>query len=406
MIDFQEHLTPHIAQRFKDLRSNSYYKIPPETISNGQKSAILRIEKGQNTKSGNFITDTLLDDYVDYFQTSREELIFGTSEEIETLLARTFTNVIYPIFPHSPEKQEEIDATLTPTDLKIQKTILELTHTFADFGRWWNLRRGTEEENKKDFHVDHHVMHKILWLICKNKMIHSFKHRVLTSLFNDSLQKFHYNRINKEIHHWLLHDFSEQLIPEITEKLKQNSIFKIGYMVKNLIDELLTRDLPVSHLKEIPLKEFYLPTKTYSFRPNTDKNVTDRAIKQFAHEFVEFQEKLQDVKNLKDFEQIQGITNSACVTTRTTPLIDQTVKVNIDEFLDEVIDLPEYYSEDHVLDYPMLKVPGILTVNSQASNLFQDKFNKSIEYSINDLVRIQNAFINCIKHEEIADFVK
>ncbi|GAB7391291.1 hypothetical protein LGFR6_19140 [Lactococcus garvieae] len=108
MIDFQEHLIPHIAQRFKNLRSNFYYKIPPEPISNVQKSAILRTEKGQNTKSGNFITDILLDDYVDYvdyFQTSREELIFGTSKEIETLLARTFTNVIYPIFPHSTEKQ-------------------------------------------------------------------------------------------------------------------------------------------------------------------------------------------------------------------------------------------------------------------------------------------------------------
>lgn len=101
MIDFQEHSIPHIAQHFKNLRSNFYYKIPPEPISNVQISAILRIEKGQNTKSGNFIADTLLDDYVDYFPTSREELIFGTSEEIETLLARTFTNVIYPIFPHS-----------------------------------------------------------------------------------------------------------------------------------------------------------------------------------------------------------------------------------------------------------------------------------------------------------------
>lgn len=80
MIDFQEqeHLIPYIAKRFKNLRSNFYYKIPPEMISNGQKSAILRTEKGQNTKSGNFITDILLDDYFDYFHTSREELIFGT----------------------------------------------------------------------------------------------------------------------------------------------------------------------------------------------------------------------------------------------------------------------------------------------------------------------------------------
>ncbi|MCI1072476.1 hypothetical protein [Lactococcus lactis] len=88
-------------------------------------------------------------------------------------------------------------------------------------------------------------------------------------MFNEQDDKFYYNRINKKVNDWLNHDFSELIIPECVKKLKKNSIFKIGYMVKALIDEFLVSDLPESYLTNIPLDVYFPPTKTLSDRANS-----------------------------------------------------------------------------------------------------------------------------------------
>ena len=87
------------------------------------------------------------------------------------------------------------------------------------------------------------------------------------------------------------------------------------------------------------------------------------------------------------------------------PFINQTKKVKITELLKRVLETPETFNDVHNLNRTNEKISGILTVNSQTSNLFQEEFNKVILKLIDDLVRYQNNYINFIKWEELETFL-
>ncbi|MBV6681956.1 hypothetical protein [Bacillus thuringiensis] len=73
MIDIEKYLVERIAERCKKSRLD--LGIPMEKISD--KSAVSRIENMKIPKSGNFITETVVMDYVSLFDKSLEEIIFG-----------------------------------------------------------------------------------------------------------------------------------------------------------------------------------------------------------------------------------------------------------------------------------------------------------------------------------------
>ncbi|MGO2256049.1 MAG: hypothetical protein ACTH37_09670, partial [Lactococcus cremoris] len=68
-------------------------------IANGQATAIKRIEKGKVPSSGNFISDTLLENYHDYFGMDNIGLIFGDEEEIKTAVGYVFLELSRSIMP-------------------------------------------------------------------------------------------------------------------------------------------------------------------------------------------------------------------------------------------------------------------------------------------------------------------
>ncbi|GHU36341.1 hypothetical protein FACS1894193_13510 [Bacilli bacterium] len=79
MVDLETLLILKISQRCKALRES--YGFTMENLSD--KSAVSRIEKGIIPKSGNFITDTVLSDYVTAFNKTPEEIIFGSEVVID-----------------------------------------------------------------------------------------------------------------------------------------------------------------------------------------------------------------------------------------------------------------------------------------------------------------------------------
>ncbi|MCC9692567.1 hypothetical protein HK247_10230, partial [Streptococcus agalactiae] len=95
MLDLEKILRGMISAKFKDLRGS----IPPDIISNGQRTAIYNIEKGKNPKSGNFVTDTLLEDYSSYFGMDKSDLIFGDALLLELTLYHVFSQIFYQIVP-------------------------------------------------------------------------------------------------------------------------------------------------------------------------------------------------------------------------------------------------------------------------------------------------------------------
>ena len=394
IVDYERILVKEISKRFKKLRG----KTPYDIIANGQATAIKRIEKGEVPSSGNFISDTLLENYQDYFGTSNIELIFGNEEDIKKAVRYIFFELSRSIMPEFIREMLRLEKNLGTDKKKLQNSMLSLFYTFADFGRWYNLRQ--DKILKEDeIPIDFIMMEQILWRICKTKMIRLFKEKVIKPSFDEYDEKFHFKQINEKLNKNFYTDFITILIPEIVEKLKSDSIFKMGYMVKSLVDELLVLDLKESHLVEIPLKEYYPPMRTWSFNESDDS----ADMRKFAEELVEFNSrKFNSHEEVNEF--FKKTDGKSGVTTRY--LIDGTRKVNLEAFVDMIIDTPTFFSEDHDLSSRRMKVPGILNVNSQTSKVFQSKLNETIIGMIDELVKTQNAFINCIEFDELEEFGK
>ena len=66
---------------------------------------------------------------------------------------------------------------------------------------------------------------------------------------------------------------------------------------------------------------------------------------------------------------------------------------------------PDIFHRLHDLNSKERKIPGLLTVNSQASKLFQIKVNEVYLQQIDELVRFQNIYINLIKWDELETFL-
>ena len=395
-VDYEKILVKEISKRFKKLRG----KIPYDTIANGQATAIKRIEKEVVPNSGNFITDTLLESYHDYFGMSYRELIFGDEEDIEMEVARLYVESFRVIMPDFVRKKLRLEKRQYKDNKKLHDSMLDLFYTFADFVRWYNLRQDKVLE-KGEYPLDFINMERILWKICKTKMIRLFKEKVVNPSFDEYDKKFHFNRINEKLNKIFYTDFINILIPEIVEKLKCDSIFKMGYMVKCLVDELLVLDFKKSHLVEIPLKENLPPMRTWKFSSHQSEESAD--IKEFVDEFFDYNsQKYRTYKEIDEyFKKTDG---KPGVTTQYS--INRTRKVNLESFVNNIIETPAWFSESHFLNFQEMKVPGILNVNSQTSKVFQLKLNETIIEMIDELVKIQNAFINCIEFDELEEFGK
>ena len=182
MLDLERTLRKIIAYRFKRLRGDTPY----ELISS-QRGNINRIEQGINTSSGNFVSDTLLDEYSKYFGKSKAELIFGDDDQIENTLFFMFLQMYIKIIPdvkvpdmQYPFKSEEFQDGIS---LDICEKFREIFIIFSDYYRWYKIRK-FEEESDKD--IDVVSMFKIVWALLNKKIVSSFKVHVITEFFNDS----------------------------------------------------------------------------------------------------------------------------------------------------------------------------------------------------------------------------
>lgn len=196
MLDLERTLRKIIAYRFKRLRGDTPY----ELISS-QRGNINRIEQGINTSSGNFVSDTLLDEYSKYFGKSNAELIFGDDDQIENTLFFMFLQMYIKIIPdvkvpdmQYPFKSEEFQDGIS---LDICEKFREIFIIFSDYYRWYKIRK-FEEESDKD--IDVVSMFKIVWALLNKKIVSSFKVHVITEFFNDSEPKFCFNQIIERLH--------------------------------------------------------------------------------------------------------------------------------------------------------------------------------------------------------------
>lgn len=86
-------------------------------------------------------------------------------------------------------------------------------------------------------------------MICKKKFISSFIEEVVDLIVDD----FKYSTINSTFYDWIIKKSNKIIILEVIGKLKSVTIFKIGFMVGNIISEFLDEDLSVSFQNSIPI---------------------------------------------------------------------------------------------------------------------------------------------------------
>lgn len=256
--------------------------------------------------------------------------------------------------------------------------------------------------------IDYCSMHTILVILMRKKLVQSFYKHVVDPTFDELDGKFHFNRINDKFNRWLLNEFVLTLVPDLLDKLESNSIFKMGFMVKSLIDKFLAHTYPPSFLEDIPLEEFFPPQKRYSFKL-TEEDISDENVTEMVNELFRLMGQNKNITSIEDLERLsdeQFFDGISGVTDHSQPFINGTRVVSVEDFLKHVLSMPEVFDRFHKLDSNERKIPGVLTVNSHAANLLQQCINVIIEEIINDLVRFQNIFINCIKWDELEEFAK
>ena len=402
MLDLEKILRKLIARRFRDLRGDTPY----ELISS-QRGNISRIERGLNADSGNFVSATLLDEYSNYFGISKAELVFGDDGEIENTLCFMFLQIYVQIIPKVkvsymkfPFKPEEFQDDISPD---IYEKFREIFIIFGDYYRWYKVRKYDDNSDKD---IDVVSMFKIGWALLNKKIIRSFKLYVITEFFNDSEPKFNFNQINAKFNLWYAKHFVNSIIPEALSKLQTDSIFKMGFMVKDLIDNFIEVDLPESYLEDVPLEEFLLPVKSYHF--NFKENLSDEEIMKVSAEIVKMTSRDNTINSLEDIQRINEETFFAefdFITDESTPFVNGTRRVNANSLLDSILMTPDIFDRFHDLNSNERKIPGLLSTNSQASKLFQFKVNEVYLQQIDELVRFQNIYINLIKWDELETFI-
>lgn len=401
MLDLEKILRGMISAKFKDLRGS----IPPDIISNGQRTAIYNIEKGKNPKSGNFVTDTLLEDYSSYFGMDKSDLIFGDALLLELTLYHVFSQIFYQIVPDDNRIGLKIDRNKIQNniDSSIIEPFLELFYIFGDFGRWYNIRRKDDDESDKD--IDYTTMYEIVWRLIKSRVVSSFNQHVVGEMFEKD-KVFNFNQINNVFNNWYHKHFVKIIIPEALKKLESDSIFKMGFMVRNLIENFLVLDLPLSYLEDVPLEEYYLPITNYTIDISKieSEEVENKVLREYLRWILRYNslETSDDAKKFADenfFEEFDFVTEER------RPLVDQTTKINVKELLDSIIKSPKQFDNGHILYASIREIPGLLTVNSQVSKLFQTRVNEVYLKQIDDLVMYQNIYINLIKPDELDSFL-
>lgn len=466
MIDLEKKLVTKVSERCKKLRTSSTYR--QDDIAD--KASISKIENGKYKSGDNFITGTVLEEYSTTFNISKEEIIFGKEDEFEELLLDFFFDLFRLISRrdlsedmNNPKYYRE--GAFDVLDIEIQRAVISLANSFAEYNlQYYNFLKTDEEfmdcvdkdldqyfyidgksvnfvrdfRNKpinEDIVIDQSDMGEKIWLICKEKFIRSFKAGVVLNLFDD----FKYSSINNEVNKWIKGQFIQIIVPELVEKLKSNSILKIGYMVKNLIDDFLNEDLSESFQTTIPLqirrpKYYNLSIQNNASFHNLSEDerkkrdqlfnealelhrsgkmldLKTEELEKYEHYGIYFREVPETIKTRE--VDIDAVINQAIVSkslhktkAELRPIIEESPIIKISDFNSEE-EIMEFYDDWYdSTHFTNTNIPGYLTNNSQISHRWQQRLNKEIRESIENFIVIQNNLLRLLTEEELIKFGK
>lgn len=423
--NLEEVLVDSISERCLRLRKEKGLK--QSDIASSGPSYI----EGKKWQSGNFISRELLNCYCISLNVSEREIIFGNDKEIEELIRCLFvqmfhTYTVKDIFSSENELSSEFGEKFYIT---LQKSIIELASCFAQFNkdRYEFIKSNDPKFSYKFFKTENFYK---LWLILKDSLISSFKKFIeIDRLF----ENFEYRNLNQFIRRWIELEVINNIFPRVQNKLGTNKLFKIGYMVNDLINNFLDTDLPLSFQETVPLKLNKGEEIKFNFSP--DSSMDDVNLN-FLIEKRSLEKEIMKIVKTKSFddvpkEMIEKLENDYHTTILRLEEKDKYVEGKIDTILNNAVLLSNHnlYSNDVItilasptfsctdnksleeIDQLMddnldillgdsVKIPGMTSNNSQILNELQKKVNQDVQNSIDTLIRLQNYLLSLLEYDE------
>lgn len=423
--NLEEVLVDSISERCLRLRKEKGLK--QSDIASSGPSYI----EGKKWQSGNFISRELLNCYCISLNVSEREIIFGNDKEIEELISCLFvqmfhTYTVKDIFSSENELSSEFGEKFYIT---LQKSIIELASCFAQFNkdRYEFIKSNDPKFSYKFFKTENFYK---LWLILKDSLISSFKKFIeIDRLF----ENFEYRNLNQFIRRWIELEVINNIFPRVQNKLGTNKLFKIGYMVNDLINNFLDTDLPLSFQETVPLKLNKGEEIKFNFSPDSSM---DNVNLNFLIEKRSLEKEIMKIVKTKSFddvpkEMIEKLENDYHTTILRLEEKDKYVEGKIDTILNNAVLLsnhnlysndvitilasPTFYCPDNksleeidqlmddnldILLGDSVKIPGMTSNNSQILNELQKKVNQDVQNSIDTLIRLQNYLLSLIEYDE------
>lgn len=423
--NLEEVLVDSISERCLRLRKEKGLK--QSDIASSGPSYI----EGKKWQSGNFISRELLNCYCISLNVSETEIIFGNDKEIEKLISCLFvqmfhTYTVKDIFSSENELSSEFGEKFYIT---LQKSIIKLASCFAQFNkdRYDFIKSNDPKFSNKFFETENFYK---LWLILKDSLISSFKKFIeIDSLF----ENFEYRNLNQFIRRWIELEVINNIFPRAQNKLGTNKLFKIGYMVNDLINNFLDTDLPLSFQETVPLRLDKVEEIKFNFSSNSS---VDDVNLNFLIEKRSLEKEIMKIVKTKGFdnvpkEMIEKLESDYYTTILKLEKKDKYVEGKIDTILNNALLLsnqnlysndaitiltsPTFYCPDNksleeidqlmddnldILLGDSVKIPGMTSNNSQILNELQKKVNQDVQNSIDTLVRLQNYLLSLLEYDE------
>ena len=291
--NLEEVLVDSISERCLRLRKEKGLK--QSDIASSGPSYI----EGKKWQSGNFISRELLNCYCISLNVSETEIIFGNDKEIEKLISCLFVQMFHSytvkdIFSSENELSSEFGEKFYIT---LQKSIIKLASCFAQFNkdRYDFIKSNDPKFSNKFFETENFYK---LWLILKDSLISSFKKFIeIDCLF----ENFEYRNLNQFIRRWIELEVINNIFPRAQNKLGTNKLFKIGYMVNDLINNFLDTDLPLSFQETVPLRLDKVEEIKFNFSSNSS---VDDVNLNFLIEKRSLEKEIMKIVKTKGFDNV------------------------------------------------------------------------------------------------------
>ena len=243
--------------------------------------------------------------------------------------------------------------------------------------------------------------------------------------------------MNSVIYSWVEEQFIQHIVPDVVEKLKNNSIFKIGIMVKDLIERFLYEDIPESYQKTIPLQIKREKSVEINLNNDFEKFNLDTELKRKERAEL-FENLLKSGKFLVLSDEEKEEYEKIGIIIKEVPEYIETREVDIDAIIDQAIvtkywgkstsvpistieSSPIYRSSDFnsfeemrafdrdwydFTHFTNMNIPGYFTNNSQIMSRWQARLNEEIHEAIETFIIIQNNLLRLVTEKELRRFSK